>query len=84
MVEKNADFLAQVETDDVGKPIFESANIDVASAAAIVHFLWLVKADLREPLIYLGVFVLLMLFRAPALLANLRVRKHGGMRRSSP
>jgi sulfoxide reductase heme-binding subunit YedZ len=56
----------------------------VASAAAIVHFLWLVKADLREPLIYLGIFMFLMSFRAPVLLANLRTRKHGGMRRSPP
>jgi len=37
-VEANADFLAQVETDDVGKPIFESANIDVASAGATLHY----------------------------------------------
>ena len=37
-VENNADFLAQVETDDVGKPIFECANIDVASAGATLHY----------------------------------------------
>lgn len=30
---------------------------------AILHFMWLVKADLREPLIYLSVFALLMLLR---------------------
>jgi acyl-CoA reductase-like NAD-dependent aldehyde dehydrogenase len=34
----NLEFLAQVETDDVGKPIFESRNIDIASAAATVHY----------------------------------------------
>jgi acyl-CoA reductase-like NAD-dependent aldehyde dehydrogenase len=34
----NQEFLAQVETDDVGKPIFESRNIDVASAAATFHY----------------------------------------------
>jgi acyl-CoA reductase-like NAD-dependent aldehyde dehydrogenase len=34
----NAAFLAQVESDDVGKPIFESANIDIASAAATFHY----------------------------------------------
>ncbi|MHC4985063.1 MAG: aldehyde dehydrogenase family protein [Planctomycetota bacterium] len=37
-VEANADFLASVETDDVGKPIFESTNIDVASAGATLHY----------------------------------------------
>jgi sulfoxide reductase heme-binding subunit YedZ len=30
---------------------------------ACLHFLWLVKADHREPAVYLGVFVLLMLAR---------------------
>lgn len=35
---KNQEFLAQVETDDVGKPIFESRNIDVASGAATFHY----------------------------------------------
>ncbi len=32
---------------------------------ASLHFLWLVKADHREPSIYLGVFVVLMLWRVP-------------------
>ncbi len=31
---------------------------------AILHFLWLVKADTREPAIYFAVFLLLMGFRA--------------------
>jgi len=35
---KNQEFLAQVEADDVGKPIFESRNIDVASGAATFHY----------------------------------------------
>lgn len=46
-----------------------------AALAAIVHFLWLVKADLREPLLYLGVFAVLMLARVPPVsrrLARLR------------
>ncbi len=37
----------------------------VAATAGVLHFLWLVKADLREPLIYLGCFVILMLLRLP-------------------
>jgi sulfoxide reductase heme-binding subunit YedZ len=35
----------------------------VATAAGVVHFIWRVKADLTEPLIYAGVFVLLMAIR---------------------
>jgi sulfoxide reductase heme-binding subunit YedZ len=31
-----------------------------AAAAAVVHFLWLVKADLREPLLYAGVLAALL------------------------
>lgn len=36
-----------------------------AALAATLHFLWLVKADIREPLVYLAVFAILMLARAP-------------------
>jgi sulfoxide reductase heme-binding subunit YedZ len=36
----------------------------VATAAGVVHFIWRVKADLAEPLIYAGVFALLMGIRA--------------------
>lgn len=38
-----------------------------AAALAVAHFLWLVKADLREPLVYAGVLALLMAARLPAL-----------------
>jgi sulfoxide reductase heme-binding subunit YedZ len=38
----------------------------VATAAGLVHFVWRVKADLLEPLIYVGVFLLLMALRVPA------------------
>jgi len=31
----------------------------------VLHFLWLVKADKREPLAYIAVFALLMLWRLP-------------------
>ncbi len=40
----------------------------VAAAAAIVHFVWRVKADLREPLIYAGVLLALLLVRVGAFL----------------
>ena len=31
----------------------------------VLHFLWLVKADKREPLVYIAAFVVLMLWRLP-------------------
>ncbi len=36
-----------------------------AALLAVLHFIWLVKADLLQPLIYLGLFALLMLLRIP-------------------
>jgi methionine sulfoxide reductase heme-binding subunit len=39
--------------------------IYVAIAAGLVHCTWRVKADLTEPLIYAGVFLVLMLLRLP-------------------
>ena len=38
----------------------------LAALLGVLHYWWLVKADVREPLIYLGVFLLLMLLRLPA------------------
>jgi sulfoxide reductase heme-binding subunit YedZ len=38
----------------------------VAVIGAVVHYLWLVKADLREPLIYLSIAIVLLLARLPA------------------
>ncbi len=49
----------------------------VIAAGGALHFLWLVKADLREPLIYLGILLLLLLARVPAVaerLAKIRTR----------
>ena len=36
----------------------------VAATAALLHYFWLVKSDTRVPLVYIGIFVLLMLIRA--------------------
>ena len=44
----------------------------VAAIAAVLHFLWLVKADLREPLAYAGVLALLLLARIPKVSRRLR------------
>jgi sulfoxide reductase heme-binding subunit YedZ len=38
----------------------------VAAAAGVVHFIWRVKADLAEPLVYAGVLVLLLGIRVIA------------------
>jgi sulfoxide reductase heme-binding subunit YedZ len=49
----------------------------VVAAGGALHFLWLVKADVREPLIYLGILLLLLLARVPAVaerLAKIRTR----------
>jgi methionine sulfoxide reductase heme-binding subunit len=35
----------------------------VSAAAGVIHFLWLVKADLREPIIYASVLALLLGYR---------------------
>ena len=37
----------------------------LAALLVIVHFVWLVKADIREPLLYGAVVVLLLIFRIP-------------------
>lgn len=47
----------------------------LSALLALLHFLWLVKADLREPLIYAAVFAGLMLCRLP-------IRRLAGVRRS--
>lgn len=39
----------------------------VAAALGILHYIWLVKADLLQPMIYLVVFLLLMGLRLPGL-----------------
>jgi len=37
----------------------------VAAGLGVLHFIWLVKSDLREPLIFAAVFLLLMALRVP-------------------
>lgn len=39
----------------------------VSGLLAALHFLWLVKADIREPVLYLALFVMLMALRTPTL-----------------
>lgn len=51
----------------------------VAATGGVLHFLWLVKADVREPLIYLGILALLFLARVPAV-ADRLTRLRGSAR----
>ncbi len=51
----------------------------LAAALAVVHFVWLVKADIREPLAYGAVLGVLLLARLPAVRRRLaRLRSPSG------
>jgi sulfoxide reductase heme-binding subunit YedZ len=53
----------------------------VAVALAIVHYVWLVKADVREPLLYGAVVALLLVLRLPPLRRRItQLRYHVGNR----
>lgn len=58
----------------------------LVAGLGVLHFLWLVKQDLREPLIFAGVLAFLMLFRLP--LGGARKTRtgprEGGTRRPTP
>ncbi len=38
-----------------------------AGALAVLHYAWAVKSDIRQPLLYGGIFLLLLLLRLPAI-----------------
>ena len=40
----------------------------LAALLGVLHFMWLVKADKREPAIYLAILIVLMLWRLPQLI----------------
>lgn len=42
----------------------------LAALFGVLHFMWLVKSDHREPAIYLGILLVLMLWRVPLLLSK--------------
>lgn len=46
-----------------------------ATGAGVLHFIWLVKADLREPLIYLGILTVLMVLRLPGVLRLIQLTR---------
>lgn len=55
-----------------------------AAAGGVLHFLWLVKADTREPLIYLGILLVLLLVRVPGIAERLaKIRNRAGPGKSA-
>jgi sulfoxide reductase heme-binding subunit YedZ len=47
----------------------------LAAGLGVLHFIWLVKSDLREPLIFAAVFAVLMALRIPGLAGGRGSRK---------
>jgi sulfoxide reductase heme-binding subunit YedZ len=47
----------------------------VVGILGVLHYLWLVKADLREPLIYAAILTLLLLLRIPVVIRRLERRR---------
>jgi sulfoxide reductase heme-binding subunit YedZ len=59
----------------------------LAAPLAVIHFVWLVKADIREPLLYGAAVALLLLLRAPGIrrsISRLRYRLSGRGRAAEP
>lgn len=50
----------------------------VIALLGVLHFLWLVKADHREPLMYMGLLAFLMLWRVPWTAWIMRVQRSKG------
>jgi methionine sulfoxide reductase heme-binding subunit len=59
----------------------------LAAPLAVIHFIWLVKADIREPLMYGALVAGLLLLRLPGLrrpITSLRYRLTGRVRAADP
>lgn len=46
-----------------------------AGVCGVVHYLWLVKADLREPLVYTGILAVLLAARLPVVVKWMQARR---------
>ena len=56
-----------------------------AGICGVLHYLWLVKADLREPLVYAGILAILLAARLPAVVKWMQARRSKGAgRRAAP
>ena len=56
----------------------------VAAIGGVVHFWWLVKADVREPFIYAALLALLLILRLPPVVPFLRALPGRMRRRPAP
>ncbi len=56
-------------------------SVYLAAVLAVTHFTWQVKADLREPLLYWVVLVLLFILRVPYIREKLSEFRHKVMRK---
>ena len=56
----------------------------IAAAGGVIHFWWLVKADVREPLVYAAVLALLLVLRLPPVVPFLRALPLRLRRRPAP
>ncbi|HEX2210705.1 MAG TPA: protein-methionine-sulfoxide reductase heme-binding subunit MsrQ [Longimicrobium sp.] len=54
----------------------------IATGLGVLHFIWLVKSDLREPLIFAAAFALLMALRIPGLPGGRRAKRPAATRRA--
>ena len=55
-----------------------------AGVCGVLHYLWLVKADLREPLVYAGILAVLLAARLPVIVEWMRARRSKGTGRRAP
>ena len=49
-----------------------------AGILGVLHYLWLVKADLREPLLYAAILAVLLIARIPAVAKKITVARKAG------
>jgi sulfoxide reductase heme-binding subunit YedZ len=56
----------------------------VTGVAAVIHYIWLVKADLRKPLQYAFVVAVLLLYRVVVWISRLRKRPVAAALPASP
>ena len=56
----------------------------LAAAGGVIHYWWLVKADVREPVVYAAILALLLVLRIPPVIPHLRALPARLRRRPAP